>query len=332
MDVISVFSVFVLKAGLEGESRSEAREHAAFYLRGREASTIATYNTEYRRLVKFYKRSGRMVCMFEERDVVSYIIWRSKQGVSETQLKQVLAVISLLCEVCGFESPSKSPVVAKVKMGIIKEANEGKRKIKRIGMTKKTLKTIMKACYRKEFKEVEPERRRFLLMKVFCYLGVKRFNDIQKVKRKNVVFDEDDRVKVWMERSKTDSKREGGEFVLTKGKICMVSVTELVRWYFKSLGDILGEAYIFPVFRRGKPVWDQAVSYNSARIQLNKERELLCLGKVTWHSGRIGAATEASKKKISRNLIMRSGGWKSSAVDSYIRVEDAGVRVGDALL
>ena len=225
-------------------------------------------------------------------------------------------MISLLCEVCGFESPSRSPVVAKVKMAIIKKANEGKRKIERIGMTRRTLKKIMKGCYKEDYKKVKPERRRFLLMKVFCFLGVKRFNDIQKVKKKNVVFGEDDRVRVWMKRSKTDNKKEGGEFVLTKSKICKVSVTDLVRWYFKSSWDISSEAYIFPVFRRGKPVWDQAVSYNSARIQLNKERELLGLGKVTWHSGRIGAATEASRKKISRNIIMRSGGWKSSAVDS----------------
>ena len=45
-----------------------------------------TYNTEYKRLVEFYRRFGKMVCMFEERDVVSYIIWRSKQGVSPRRL------------------------------------------------------------------------------------------------------------------------------------------------------------------------------------------------------------------------------------------------------
>ena len=322
----------MLKAWLERESRSEAREHAAFYLRGREALTIATYKTEYKKLVEFYRKFGKMVCVFGERDVVSYIIWRSKQGVSEAQPKQVLSVICLICDVCGFESLARSSVVVNVKKAIIKEANEGKKKMERIGMTKKKLEKIMKACYKEDFREVEPERRRFLLMKVFCFLGVKRFNDNQKLKKKNVVFGEDNRVKVWMERSKTDSKREGSEFVLTKGKISLVSVTELVRWYFKSLGDISEEAFIFPVFRRGKPVGGEAVSYFAARKQLNKERELLGLGKVTWHSGRIGAATGASRKGISRNVIMRGRGWRSSAVDSYIRLEDAGVRVGDALL
>ena len=76
----------------------------------------------------------------------------------------------------------------------------------------------------------------------------------------------------------------------------------------------------------------QAVSYFAARKQLVKERELLGLGKVTWHSGRIGWATEASKKGVPRSVIMRGGGWRSSAVDSYIRVEDAGVRMGAMML
>ena len=47
-----------------------------------------------------------------------------------------------------------------------------------------------------------------MMMKMFCFLGVKRFNDIQKVKRKNVVSIEDNKVKVWMEKSKTDNKKE----------------------------------------------------------------------------------------------------------------------------
>jgi hypothetical protein len=86
------------------------------------------------------------------------------------------------------------------------------------------------------------------------------------------------------------------------------------------------------VFRRGKPVEGQAVSYFAARKQLVRERDLLGLGEVTWHSGRIGGATEASRKGVSRNVIMRGGGWRSLVVDSYIRIKDAGVQMGDALL
>ena len=290
------------------------------------------YNTEYKKLVEYCVKFDKVLCGFRERDVVAYIIFRSKRGVSESQLKQVLAVIGLICDVCGFESPSGSPVVVNVKKAIVKEANRGKRKAERIGMTKSKLLKIFDSCYKEDFTKVEPERRRFLLMKTFCFLGTKRFDDIQKLKKKDVVVGEDNRVKVWMERSKTDSRREGCQFVLTKGRIGSVSVTGLIRWYLESLGDISEEAFIFPVFRGGKVVEGQAVSYCAARKQLLKERELLGLGGVTWHSGRIGGATEASKKGVSRSVIMRGGGWRSSAVDSYIRVEDAGVQMGDALL
>ena len=169
-------------------------------------------------------------------------------------------------------------------------------------------------------------------MKTFCFLGTKRFDDIRKLRKKDVVVREDGRVKVWMSRSKTDSRGDGCHFVLTKAKLGSVSVTALVQWYLGSLGDISEEAFIFPVFRRGKAVQDKAVSYCAARKQLLREKELLSLGEVSWHSGRIGGATEAAKMGIDRSVIMRGGGWRSSAVDGYIRVEDAGVKMGDAVL
>ena len=310
----------------------EAQEHAEFFLRGREESTLGSYNTEYKKLAEYCVKFGKGLCGFKERDVVAYIISRSKRGVSESQLKQVLAVIALICGVCGFESPTGSPVVVSVRKAIVKGANGGKRKVERVGMTKVKLLKIFDACYREDSSEVEPERRRFLLMKTFCFLGTKRFDDIQKLRKKDLVVGEDGRVRVWMERSKTDSERKGSQFVLTKGKIGSVSVTALIQWYLESLGDVSEEAFIFPVFRGGRAGEGQAVSYCAARKQLLRERELLGLGGVTWHSGRIGGATEASKMGLSRSVIMRGGGWRSAAVDSYIRVEDAGVQMGDALL
>ena len=103
-------------------------------------------------------------------------------------------------------------------------------------------------------------------MKTQIFLSWKRFSDINKVKRKNVEIRDDGRVKVWVEKSKTDSRREGFSLVLTKRRIRGLKVTRLVQWFLGSLGDIPDEGFIFPVFRRGKAVWGQAVSYNSARM------------------------------------------------------------------
>ena len=57
----------------------------------------------------------------------------------------------------------------------------------------------------------------------------------------------------------------GSHFVLTKGKIGSVSVTSLIKWYLRSLGDVGEDSYVFPVFRKGKAVETQAVSYCAAR-------------------------------------------------------------------
>ena len=328
-----ILSVFLARARRDRVSASEAREHAEFYLRGREASTIGVYNTEYKKLVAYCVKFGKSLCGFRERDVIAYLIFRFKQEVSESQLKQVLSVIALISDVCGFESPTVSPLVTGVKKGIIKQINKvKKKKLDRVGMTKSTLLKIFEACYDQDWNKVDPERRRFLLMKTFCFLGTKRFDDIRKLRKKDVVVREDGRVKVWMSRSKTDSRGDGCHFVLTKAKLGSVSVTALVQWYLESLGGISEEAFIFPVFRKGKALQDTAVSYCAARKQLLREKELLGLGEVSWHSGRIGGATEASKMGIDRSVIMRGGGWRSSAVDGYIRVEDAGVKMGDAML
>ena len=332
MFILSVFAVFVVKTWLEGGSRVEARELAVYYLRGREASTIVVYGSEYKKLVEYCENAGESIFELGEKELMLYLIFRSKSGVSESQMKQALSVVTLIYEVCGFESPSKSSLVINVKKGIIKQVNKSKESVERIGMTKSKLMKIFDAYYDRDFAKVLPENRRFLIMKTICFLAAKRFSDIQKLKRKDIKVDKDGRVKIWMARSKTDAMGVGCHFKLTKSMLGSVSVTELIKWYLRSLGAIGEDGYVFPVFRKGKAVEKHVVSYDMARKQLLKERVLLGLGQVSWHSGRIGGASEAARKGLSRSVIMHAGGWRSRAVDSYIRVQDAGVQIGDAVL
>ena len=96
MFIFSVFAVFVVKTSLEGGSRAEARELATFYLQGREASTIGAYGSEYKRLAEYCKDAGESIFELGEKEVMAYLISRSKSGVSEAQLKQALAVVALI--------------------------------------------------------------------------------------------------------------------------------------------------------------------------------------------------------------------------------------------
>ena len=50
-----------------------------------------------------------------------------------------------------------------------------------------------------------------------------------------------------------------------------------------------------------------------------KEQVFLGLRKLSLHSGRIGGASEVAAAGAGRAEIMKAGGWKSGAVDSYIR-------------
>ena len=90
MLTLSVLSVFIRRAWVEHESGSGAWEHADFYLRDREVWIIATYDAEYKKLVEYCVKCGEVLFGLRERDVVGYVIYRSKQGVSESQLRQVL--------------------------------------------------------------------------------------------------------------------------------------------------------------------------------------------------------------------------------------------------
>ena len=158
-----------MRARLEGGSRREAREQAEFYRRGRKVSTNATYGTEYRRLVRlvrFCELIGKPICCLEGIEV-SFIICRSKKGVLKTQLKKGLAVITMLSEVGEFESSSKSPMVNKVKLAVIKDVNKGRKKMSRIVMTREMIMKIVKVCYHKDYMRIKPQRRRFMIMIMF---------------------------------------------------------------------------------------------------------------------------------------------------------------------
>ena len=69
---------------------------------------------------------------------------------------------------------------------------------------------------------------------------------------------------------------------------------------------------------------DTPVSYGTVRCQLVKEVKLLGLGKLTLHLARIGAIRRP-EAGLSRESIKTCGGWRSDAVDGYIRLKEPGV-------
>ena len=112
---------------------------------------------------------------------------------------------------------------------------------------------------------------------------------------------------------------------------------DIIKWYTESLG-LDGEDKLYPRFRKGEkgevvPVKNLAVSYSTARQQLKEEQARLGLEGLTWHSGRIGGASDAAGAGLNKDLVIKPcGGWRSSAVDTYIRTEGPGVIYSSTML
>ena len=63
-----------------------------------------------------------------------------------------------------------------------------------------------------------------------------------------------------------------------------------------------------------------------------KEQAGLGLRRISLHSGKIGEAWEAAAAGVGRAEIMKAGGWRSAAVDAYIRPVGEGQEVSKRLV
>ena len=133
--------------------------------------------------------------------MMGMLIRLEKEGARENMLKQVMAVVALVFEVMGRESPTKSELVLKVKKTCVKKCNE-KKVVRsgqgRVGCTLGDVRKMIGAS------EADPCRRRFLVMQLFLFFCVKRFIDIVGLKVKDVSFKADGLLEVFVRKSKTD--------------------------------------------------------------------------------------------------------------------------------
>ena len=149
----------------------------------------------------------------------------------------------------------------------------------------------------------------------------------------DVTFRPDGAVHFYMARSKTDKKSEGLEFTVTGSREGGISVRDLLREYISLLRLKMGDC-LFPRATEGM-VKDRkvCVSYAVAYRCLEKlKTELGLSAGLTWHCFRIGAASRGAQLGVSRGMIKEAGLWKSEVVDLYMRLENPGVVLSEALL
>jgi hypothetical protein len=97
-----------------------ADDLAAFYIGGRACGTYSTYSVAFKRVWEHGRAIGCSVFRWGEGEVAGLLVEAGKAAASENSVKQLMAVINLLCEVMGRESPTKGPMVSQVKRSALK--------------------------------------------------------------------------------------------------------------------------------------------------------------------------------------------------------------------
>ena len=224
---------------------------------GRAASTLSTYAAAFKKVWAYAEEIGVSLFRWGEGEMMGMMIGLEKEGAAENKIKQVSAVVSLVFECMGKESPNKSALVLKVRKTCVKKCNERKAaalvpaSAERVGCTLGDMRKMIDGIYVSGASEADLCRKRCLVMQVFFFVGVKGFSDVAKLKVKDVSFLKDGSLEVLVRKSKTDQVGRGAKFYLSGKKVRGVCLPKIVKWYLKGLG-LHGEDMMFPRMRSSK--------------------------------------------------------------------------------
>ena len=303
-----------------------------FYLAGRERNTIAGYEGAFKWVRSFGQQCGRVVWDWGEGEVAGLVVKLTKERKGENLMKKCSAVVNLVNEAMGKEAPTKSGALKMVKKTAVKTMNkEKRRKMDKKPMTVEDMARMIKEIFL-ESRKVDFKSKQILALMTMLFFGVKRFGDVQKIKVRDVVFKEDGGVEVWMRVCKTDVQGRGKVFRMSGSRTGGVSVAKILRWYVRSLGLRQEDYFFCKIGRKSEVLGSDFIKYQEARASFDREQEYLGIRGLTLHSGRVGAATEASEEGVSRDNIKKAGDWRSEAVDVYIKSKDQGKEVSRALV
>ena len=307
---------------------------ASFYLEGRAENTVKNYGGAFKFVWSHAKVIGRFVFEWDEGEMAGLMVKLAREEKGENFMKKTSAVVNMLFEAAGLEVPTRGDVLKMVKKAVVKKMNVKKEKpLERKGTSLEDAEKMVRKIYLKMGNKAPAVKKQFLALQLVLFTGLKRFSDVNRILVKDLEFKEDNSLEVWMKRSKTDQESKGEKFVISGERMRNgASVPDIMRWYLKAM-KLKESAYVFcHIDQKNECHQDRFITYAEARRVMIKEQVWLGLRKISLHSGRIGGATEAAAAGAGRAAIMRAGGWRSGAVDTYIRPTEEGQEVSRMLV
>ena len=294
------------------------------YLKGREKSTMSSYQSSYKRLLGLCERAKVSIFRLNEESRCELWMEASESGLSAASLRGVCAVVSLVRDVMGMKEDCSGREKT-LKRSLIKEKNlKKKTKIKRKVGSIQELKALVKEARRTGSRSDW----RVAAMGVLCFFGCRRLGDLLKIRVEDVTH-VDDNIHIYLRRQKTDVENEGSWCsIIGRGRA--FDIIGFMEEYITRMGLTKGQS-LFPK-NLGKGEKKVAVSYSRMYQSLESSKERLGLdASLKWHSWRIGAATRGNMLGVRRTVVKAAGLWRSSAVDIYCREANPGVVLSEAL-
>ena len=148
-----------------------------FYMGSRAASTLSMYAAAFKKVWAYAEETRVSLFRWGEGEMMGMMIRLEKEGGAENKLKQVLAVVSLVFECVGKGSLTRLALVLRVKKTCVKSCNKKKAAapavVKRIGCTLGDMRKMIDGIYVSCASEADSCRKRFLVMRLLLFFGVK---------------------------------------------------------------------------------------------------------------------------------------------------------------
>ena len=311
---------------------------AEMFLAGRAKTTFPTYDLAFRKLWYHGIEIEKCIFRWTPMDMAGYLVLLNDCNATVNMVKQASAVVTLFKEALELESIAGSRLVQTVKKGVMKVAREResvrKKKVKSV-MTLDHVRLFICKLFKRPALKVKPADRRFLVMMILMFFGMKRFDDIKQLRVCDISVLHGGHLEFYVERSKMDQLGQGFVFHVTGEKFKGFSIPKVFKWHLDSTG-LRGSDYLFPRFRyeRGKVVAQGGyfISYSSSALQLKNFCVKNRIPVLTMHAGRRGGVTAAVDVGINRMNIKAVGNWSSDVVDSCYCPRRAGVKVTERLI
>ena len=161
-------------------------------------------------------------------------------------------------------------------------------------------------------------------MYVLCFTGFFRFDDISRVRRSDISFNEGFMV-IQVHKSKNDQLRRGNEVVISELSSPACPVNLLRRYLDKFQIPPNSQDLIFKPISKGKGFCklvspDKPISYSCIRDGFRRDLKNIGVdpSKFGLHSLCSGGATSAANSGINDRIFQRHGRWKSIQAKKHI--------------